>query len=85
MPPPSHICYLWIGIVVSLVVWTIWKFFIWRDIPERILEQEELMKKEKLQEELKKRQGKSEAVTPLAKNQGSLHSNLKRRQLKSSD
>ena len=50
--------YLWIGIVVSLVVWTIWKFFIWRDIPERILEQEELMKKEKLQEELKKREVK---------------------------
>ena len=59
---PIYVCslpsYLWIGIVVSLVVWTIWKFFIWRDIPERILEQEELMKKEKLQEELEKRQVK---------------------------
>jgi len=50
--------YLWFGIIVSLVIWTIWKFFIWRDIPERILEQEELMKKQKLLE----RRGKQEVM-----------------------
>ena len=41
--------YLWIGVTVSLISWTIWKFFIWRDIPERILEQEELMKRDQQQ------------------------------------
>jgi len=81
IPPPRYICYLWCGILIFLVIWTIWKFFIWRDIPERILEQEELMKKQKAVEKRGNQEGKSSegrverSVLPQ-------HSNLKRRHLK---
>ena len=55
------VSYLWIGIVVSLVLWTIWKFFIWRDIPERILEEEERLAKEKQLHKQTKQEVKSYA------------------------
>jgi len=72
MPPPSHICYLWTGIILGLISWTIWKFFIWRDIPERLLEQQALME---MTEQAKKSKTSS--------NNFKSNQTLRRRQLKS--
>jgi len=86
MPPPPHIKYLWIGIIVSLIVWTIWKFFIWRDIPERILEEEALMAKERRLEKKGKHQarggGGGSSVSHPERQKPPPHSTLKRRQLR---
>lgn len=40
-PLPPHVAYFWILGLLSLIIWTIWKFYIYRDVKSDLPEKSE--------------------------------------------